>query len=229
MIKIRQPLGKMKAILARMLYLALVAILAAAHPSLAQQQKEKEYKKVTVDKQVWMGENLDVAFFRNGDPVPEAKTDEAWTKAGREGKPAWCYYENRIENGTRYGKLYNWYAVADPRGLAPGGWHVPTDTEWRVVTLFLGGEDAAGTKMKSPKGWTHDGNGTNVSGFTGFPAGSRDRFGKFDYEGHVAYWWCSTPYDSDFAWYRVIDEVPWYVYRTFFYKQNGYSVRCILN
>jgi len=122
-------------------------------------------KSVKIDNQVWMAENLNVGNFRNGDPVPEARTEEEWERAGKEGKPAWCYYENKIENGVLYGKLYNWYAVTDPRGLAPPGWHVPTDAEWRQVTLFLGGEDAAGTKMKSPSGWTHDGNGTNVSGF----------------------------------------------------------------
>jgi len=187
------------------------------------------FKSVKVGDQTWMLENLNAGNFRNGDPIPEAKTNEEWINAGKEGKPAWCYYENKIENGAIYGKLYNWYAINDPRGIAPKGWHVPTDAEWSMVTLFLGGEDAAGTKMKSPSGWTHDGNGTNESGFTGFPAGGRDRFGKFDYVGHVTYWWCATEYDKEFAWYRVIDEVPWYVYRTNFYKQNGYSVRCILD
>lgn len=184
-------------------------------------------KNVTIGKQVWMLENLEVDHFRNGNAIPEAKTDEEWLNAGKEGKPAWCYYENNIENGVKYGKLYNWYAINDPRGLAPEGWHVPTDDEWTQVTLFLGGEDAAGTKMKSSAGWTHDGNGTNESGFSGRPAGSRDRFGKFDYLGHVTYWWCATAYDVEFAWYRAIDEVPWYVYRTNYYKQNGYSVRCV--
>jgi uncharacterized protein (TIGR02145 family) len=191
-------------------------------------QKARDTSKtIKIDNQVWMLENLSVGNFRNGDSIPEAKTDEEWIQAGKEAKPAWCYYENKIDSGIKYGKLYNWYAINDQRGIAPEGWHVPTDSEWRMVTLFLGGEDAAGTKMKSPSGWTHDGNGTNVSGFSGLPAGSRDRFGKFDYIGHIAYWWCATPYDSGFAWYRVIDEIPWYVYRTNYYKQNGYSVRCI--
>jgi uncharacterized protein (TIGR02145 family) len=182
---------------------------------------------VNIGNQFWMLQNLNVSNFRNGDLIPEARTDEEWIAAGKEGKPAWCYYENKMENGAIYGKLYNWYAINDPRGIAPVGWHVPTDGEWSETTLFLGGEDAGGTKMKSPEGWTHDGNGTNESGFSGKPGGSRDRFGRFDYVGHIAYWWCATPYDDEFAWYRVIDEVPWYVYRTNYYKQNGYSVRCI--
>ena len=185
------------------------------------------YKNITIGKQVWMTDNLTIGLFRNGDSILEARTAEEWIQAGKAGKSAWCYYENKIENGVKYGKLYNWYAINDLRGLAPAGWHIPTDEEWRQTTLFLGGEDAAGTKMKNSAGWTRDGNGTNESGFSGLPAGSRSRFGEFSNIGHIAYWWCSTNYDADFAWYRVIDESPYYVYRTNYYKQNGYSVRCI--
>jgi uncharacterized protein (TIGR02145 family) len=184
-------------------------------------------KTVKIEKLEWMVENLNVNLFRNGDPIPEAKTDEEWLKAGKEGKPAWCYYENKIENGNRYGKLYNWYAVNDPRGLAPDGWHVSSDPEWRQVTDFLGGEDAAGTKMKSSNGWNLDGNGTNGSGFTGLPAGCRDMNGKFGQIGNLAYWWTSTEKETAFAWYRCIDKSPYYVYRTNYYKQNGLSVRCV--
>jgi uncharacterized protein (TIGR02145 family) len=193
----------------------------------AQLKDHLDYTSIQIGKQLWMGQNLNEGRFRNGDSIPEAKSAEEWINAGNAGKPAWCYYENSTQNGSKYGKLYNWFAINDPRGLAPEGWHVPTDDEWRQVTLFLGGEDAAGTKMKYQSGWTGEGNGTNESGFSGLPAGSRDRFGKFSYKGSIAYWWCSSDYDADFAWYRVIDEMPWYVYRTYYYKQNGYSLRCI--
>jgi uncharacterized protein (TIGR02145 family) len=188
---------------------------------------QNNYKTVKIEKLEWMVENLNVSFFRNGDPIPEARTNEEWFKAGKGGNPAWCYYENKIENGNKYGKLYNWYAVNDPRGLAPAGWHISSDAEWRQVTDFLGGEDAAGTKMKSSYGWTKDGNGTNESGFTGLPGGCRDMNGKFGYIDNIAYWWSSTEKDTTFAWFRVIDKSPYYVYRTNFYKQNGLSVRCI--
>lgn len=109
------------------------------------------YKTVTIGTQVWMKENLNVSTFRNGDPIPEAKTDEEWKRAGEEGKPAWCYYDNDPKNGTKYGKLYNWYAVNDARGLAPSGYHVPTDEEWRVLIDFLGNE--VEKEMKSTSGW----------------------------------------------------------------------------
>jgi uncharacterized protein (TIGR02145 family) len=103
--------------------------------------------------QEWMAENLSVFYFRNGDPIPVVKTNEAWKKAGENKEPACCYYENNAEYGKTYGLLYNWYAVNDPRGLAPEGWHVPTDVEWAKLTDYLGGEGAAGTKMKSTNGW----------------------------------------------------------------------------
>ena len=108
-------------------------------------------KGVTIGTQVWTTKNLDVATFRNGDVIPQAKTDEEWEAAVENEQPAWCYYENNTANGTKYGKLYNWYAVSDARGLAPAGWHIPTDEEWEVLENSLG--DDAGKKMKSTSGW----------------------------------------------------------------------------
>jgi uncharacterized protein (TIGR02145 family) len=106
---------------------------------------------VTIGTQTWTTKNLDVATFRNGDLIPEAKTDEEWKAAGENKQPAWCYYDNDPANGTKYGKLYNWYAVVDYRGLAPAGWHVPTDGEWTVLENSIGYD--AGKKMKSSSGW----------------------------------------------------------------------------
>jgi uncharacterized protein (TIGR02145 family) len=108
---------------------------------------------ITIGTQVWMTKNLDVATFRNGDPIPQAKTNEEWTKAGENKQPAWCYYENDPANGAKYGKLYNWYAVNDSRGLAPVGYHIPSDAEWTKLTDFLGGIGVAGAEMKSKSGW----------------------------------------------------------------------------
>ena len=108
---------------------------------------------VTIGTQVWTTKNLDVSTFRNGDAIPQAKTDEEWEVAGNNKQAAWCYYDNDPANGTKYGKLYNWYAVVDTRGLAPAGWHIPTDEEWTVLSTFLGGEAVAGKKMKSTSGW----------------------------------------------------------------------------
>ncbi len=110
---------------------------------------------VTIGTQVWMTKNLDVATFRNGDQIPEAKTDEEWKQAGKNKQPAWCYYNNDPANVAKYGKLYNWYAVIDPRGLAPNGYHIPSDPEWTKLVEYLGGEEVAGKKMKSTTEWVN--------------------------------------------------------------------------
>ena len=108
---------------------------------------------MVIGNQTWAIKNLDLDAFRNGDTIPQAKTNKEWIAAGKNKQPAWCYRDNDPKNGTKYGKLYNWYAVNDARGLAPMGWHVPTDQEWTVLSTFLGGEDIAGEKMKSSSGW----------------------------------------------------------------------------
>jgi hypothetical protein len=107
--------------------------------------------EVKIGTQVWMTKNLNVDKFRNGDPIPQAKTREEWKAAGENKQPAWCYYDNDPANGVKYGKLYNWYAVNDARGLAPAGYHVPSDAEWTILENQLGSD--AGTKMKSTSGW----------------------------------------------------------------------------
>ena len=119
----------------------------------AQTSQTGTTKSVKIGTQTWTTENLNVSTFRNGYPIMEAKTNEEWNQANENKQPAWCYYENDPKNGAKYGKLYNWYAVNDPRGLAPAGWHVPSDAEWTILSDFLGGGMTAGKKMKSLSGW----------------------------------------------------------------------------
>jgi uncharacterized protein (TIGR02145 family) len=188
---------------------------------------ESASNEVTIGSQVWMTKNLDVATFRNGDPIPQAKTDEEWEKAGENIQPAWCYYDNDPANGAKYGKLYNWYAVNDSRGLAPVGYHVPSDAEWAELKDFLGKD--AGKKMKSTTGWDGDGNGTESSGFSGLPGGSRYGDGTFLGIGEDGYWWSSTESSTFSAWNRSLgygfDDVfiNYYLYN----KTYGFSVRCL--
>ncbi|MFM7757435.1 MAG: fibrobacter succinogenes major paralogous domain-containing protein [Crocinitomicaceae bacterium] len=181
------------------------------------------YKTVTIGTQVWMNKNLNVSTFRNGDPIPQAKTNEEWEKAGDNKQPAWCYYENDPANGAKYGKLYNWYAVSDSRGLAPVGYHIPSDAEWTILTDYLGG--AAGAKMKSKQGWAEDGNGTNSSGFSGLPGGYR--YGSFFVIGLFGSWWSSTEFNANGAWYRYLHYKDGSVMRYNGYKEEGFSVRCL--
>jgi uncharacterized protein (TIGR02145 family) len=191
-------------------------------------QEGKSIKTVIIKDQEWMAENLDLGHFRNGDPIPEAKTDEQWVKAGVEGRPAWCYYDNDPKNGKKFGRLYNWYAVTDPRGLAPEGWHIPSREEWTQLDENFGGIRAAGEKLKSTGGWACEGNGTNESGFNGLPGGIRTDKGNFEYLGQYGYWWSSTEFRPKYAYYRYLycHSKKLFTYVNY-YKDSGFSVRCI--
>jgi uncharacterized protein (TIGR02145 family) len=185
------------------------------------------YNTVHIGSQVWMSANLNVSHFRNGDIIPEAEGADEWKKAGNEGRPAWCYYDNDPVNGRSYGKLYNWYAVNDPRGLAPYGWHIPSTLEWTALSDYLGGEGVAGDKMKSTSGWKSNGNGTNVSGFAGLPGGFRNDAGAFSDVGNVGFWWSSTETSTTNAWYRSLYYNNGNINRLNDDKQDGFSVRCL--
>ncbi|MFM7683101.1 MAG: fibrobacter succinogenes major paralogous domain-containing protein [Bacteroidota bacterium] len=172
------------------------------------------FNDVTIGKQIWMVENLNVEHFRNGDIIPEAKTNEEWEIAGENKEPAWCYYNNDPTIGAKYGKLYNWYAVNDQRGLAPQGWHVPSKDEWFILLEFIGGDELLGLgagvldssevrfaeKLKSISNWAENGNGSNESGFNGSPAGVRLKDGDFVYLGQYVGWFSSTENNAFSAW-----------------------------
>lgn len=178
-----------------------------------------EKSEVIIGAQVWMTKNLEVTTFRNGDPIPQAASDEAWELAGKNKQPAWCY------NGEHYGKLYNWYAVNDPRGLAPEGWHIPTDQEWEALVKALG--ENPGKKMKSTWGWHDKGNGTNSSGFSGLPGVVRYSDGSFGTFGFSGNWWSSTESRPNDAWERNLGYNDGSVWRSNKFKEFGLSVRCL--
>ncbi len=134
--------------------LFMVGLLNAQTGTLTDSRDGKIYKTVVIGNQTWMAENLNVATFRNGDPIPQVKTIEEWEKASERGKPAWCYYDYDPKNGTKYGKLYNWFAVSDPRGIAPRGWHIPDHLDWIDLEEYLGDAEFAGDKMKNTNGWS---------------------------------------------------------------------------
>jgi uncharacterized protein (TIGR02145 family) len=188
------------------------------------------FEGVKIGNQLWMKENLNVDKFQNGDAIPEVKTKEEWEKAWKNKLPAFCYFDNDPTNGNKYGKLYNWHAVNDPRGLSPKGWHTPSDSEWGKLIDYLGGEKKAGTKMKSISGWAENGNGTNESGFNGIPGGYRTFEGDFFDLGNYGYWYSNTEtpkeFDIDSAWGRSMNEEE-NVSREGSSKGYGYSVRCI--
>ena len=156
--------------------------------------------EVKIGNQVWMIENLNVSRFRNGDPIPEAKTKDEWIQAGIKKRAVWCYYDNDSKNRTKHGKLYNWYAVNDPRGLAPTGWNVPTNDDWNILVDFLGGKGEAEEKMKC-KDVSKE---TSKSHFLGLPGGIRSGFGEFYDIGNCGYWWTSSVENNYNAAYHTI-------------------------
>lgn len=190
-------------------------------------QDGRTYQTVKIGNQEWMAENLNVSAFRNGATIPEVKTNAEWERFGVEGKPAWCFYENNTANGAKYGKLYNWYAVNDPRGLAPQGWHIPTAADWTQLTNYLG-EDAAGIKMKSAEGgWKDNSNGSNSSGFNGLPGGYRDPIGVFDDNECCGFWWSSTKDNTGKIRPCSLRYNYDHLYRDHNEKEYGMSVRCL--
>jgi uncharacterized protein (TIGR02145 family) len=160
---------------------------------------------VTIGTQVWTTTNLNVSTFRNGDQIFYAATQKDWQKASEESIPAYCYLNFDSKNDKKYGKLYNYFAVADRRGLAPAGWHVPSRTEYLKLIATLGGEKVAGVKMRGTTGWDIKdkyqfaiGNGDNSSGLNMLTSGSAggDEYGggkSFLYGVWLHQWWTSTP------------------------------------
>ena len=201
------------------------------------------YKTVTIGDQVWMAENLNYAY--TGVPYNYSGNTSDST--------SWCY-KNEPENCAKYGRLYTWAAAMDSvgtwttngkgcgygsecsptgtiRGICPEGWHLPDTTEWNTLFSAVGGSFTAGTALKSTSGWNEDegesGNGTDSFGFSALPAGYRYNGGDYDNEGYDAYFWSSTEYNSNYAYYMLL-------YYNYDYaalydgnKNYGFSVRCL--
>ncbi len=189
------------------------------------------YKTVTINNQNWMAENLNVSRFNNGDVIPQVQDLNKWNRLKT---PAWCYYENNSGDSKTYGKLYNWYAITDKRGLAPEGWHIPSDNEFKSLSDYLGGDMISGEKLKATTGWKSysgsNANGNNLSGFNAIGAGSTNimGFANKDYVG--CFWTTTIQTDSKSPVYFTL-----YGDAKNFLKQpggdvvDGYSVRCLKN
>jgi uncharacterized protein (TIGR02145 family) len=188
------------------------------------------YHTVVIGKQAWLAENLAVTRYRNGDSIARAVDSAAWVDAPG---GAACSYKNTNENAATYGRLYNWNAVADPRKICPGGWHVPSETEWSALAEFLGGEGSAGGKLKEAGTgrWMDPNTGaTNASGFTALPAGYRNDEGLFANLTGSAVFWTSTEHDTAHGWYRYLYFNYNGIYKDFYHnKAHGFSVRCLMD
>lgn len=155
----------------------------------------------------WMSYNLDTYCFRNGDSIPEATSLEEWNQFSDEHKPAWCYYNNDVEN-KYLGKLYNWYAINDKRGLAPKGWHIASKNEWLDYAL---------NKKKENKIYDMK-----------LLGGCRNPDGEFIHLGDFGYWWTSTEQNVDESWIHFLREDGWEG-EDYGYKSGGKYVLCASN
>jgi uncharacterized protein (TIGR02145 family) len=198
------------------------------------------YEVVEIGDQCWFAENLRTTLYGNGDAIPAGLTDGEWTTTNS-GATAVYGEDDGCDNYSpdidacdeaqslgEYGRLYNWYAVDDARGLCPSGWHVPTDGEWTNLENHIssqGFDGTEGTALKSTYGWFDSGIGTDDFGFSALPGGFRNVSNSFFYNaGYYGYWWSSSP-SGDYAWRRNLHEYT--IDRGIGYLRQGFSVRCL--
>lgn len=186
------------------------------------------YRTVKIGNQVWMAENLRVTRYNNGDSITNPLDDVSWKFAG---VGAWCNYGNAPFLDTVYGKLYNWYAISDPRGIAPKGWRIPSAADWQLLVDSLGGKDSAGASIKEVSLlWQQDNPANNKSKFSARPGGYRDGYyGYFADINRLCYFWSSLPSNESFS----------LCVQLFHYNKvvsifgtriaSGMSIRCIKN
>ena len=209
-------------------------------PEFIQDIDMNTYPVVRIGNQLWLGQNLTTTRYRNGDPIPEVQGQTDW---GALNSGAWARYQNIVQRDFDYGKLYNWHAVNDPRGICPEGWKVPSDDDWKTLERHLGmtaqqangsfgrGADVnAGGKLKLTSMWDSPNIGaTNESGFNGNPGGRRLPSGLFDGEKKFGFWWTSTEANQAEANYRGLFYRDADISRFFVNKRQGFSVRCIMD
>jgi uncharacterized protein (TIGR02145 family) len=195
------------------------------------------YQTLKIGELWWMIENLKVTHYSNGDPIPHVTDSATWSELST---GAYCEYDNDPANVEAYGRLYNWYAIEDSRDIAPEGWHVPKDNEWKQLEVYLGMDqsqaDAEGWRGTDEGGklkesgtihWSPPNTGaTNESGFTALPGGYRAGTG-FHNLGHYADFWSTTEKDSDHVWNRGLGYLNSEVSRHSLNKGFGFSLRCV--
>lgn len=189
-------------------------------------QQGNIYKTIVIGNQEWMAEDLKTTIYRNGDNILEVSDLTQWADLS---EGALCSYNNENED-CPYGKLYNWYAVSDPRNLCPVGWHLPSDNEWTILSDYLGGTSVAGGKMKNLETMYWQSSNvaaTNEIGFSGLPTGYRFDDGSFDNIGRYGYWWSLSEYAPEYSWYRSLLYNSGILNRNVTNKRFGFSVRCL--
>lgn len=197
------------------------------YPSGPRNPDQVQGDSVIIGNQVWMSKNLDVSTYQNGDTIPEVEYNDDWQNLTT---GAWCYYLNDEEEGQKYGKLYNWYAIMDTRGLAPEGFSVPTEEDINQLYNFLCvNTKHCGGALKSKSGlWLNPNTGaTNFTGFSALPGGFRNSGGEFSSSGETAVFWTSSEGNKDVAQVIKLHFDSDLFERDFDIKRFAFSVRCI--
>jgi uncharacterized protein (TIGR02145 family) len=180
---------------------------------------------VLIGTQVWTDKNLDIATYRNGEAITYAANSTQWNAATNAGIGAWSYYNFDATNGSIFGKLYNWYAVNDSRGLAPTGYHIPTKIEFNTLA------SNSGSALKAASSEWGAGMGTNTTGFTGLPGGNNNvtLSNRFEDKGTSGWFWTSD-YDlanPTKAYFRLLHISAGLVDVGSYPKTYGFSVRLV--
>lgn len=186
------------------------------------------YKTIVIGNQTWMAENLRTTHYQNGDAIPNVTDNTTWKDLTT---GAYCNYNNttNLDTIATYGHLYNWYAVADSRNLAPKGWHVPTISDWDRLIDYLGGDTIAGYKMKEVGDlhWGSPNESDNSSGFTALPGGWRYLSKNTNKMAFYSDYWAMPEYNTASAPFLFLFSWNSFMYRDINFKVNGYSVRCL--
>ena len=184
-----------------------------------------QYTTITINGKEWFKENLKTTKYATGDSIINEQGNASWNNLST---GAWANYDNNVANDAIYGKLYNWYAVSDVRGLCPTGWRVASDLDWTSLTALYGTDAAAGNELKSTTSWTTPNSNSNTSGFGAVPGGGRGG-GLFGDITNKGFWWTSTLFDSSNSYARRLEYNLDTVARYYESNKSGFSVRCVKN
>ncbi|MCK9413373.1 MAG: fibrobacter succinogenes major paralogous domain-containing protein [Prolixibacteraceae bacterium] len=187
------------------------------------------YHLVTIGSQVWMTENLKTTRFRDSTLIPLVEDNSSWGNLILQG---YCWYDNnQADNGSTYGAIYNWSTVSSGK-LCPSGWHVPSDAEWTILSVHLGGDTQAGGKLKenTTVHWKVPNAGaTNETSFSALPGGYRTITGEFGNVGSYGNWWSTSALNSTVAYYRYLYYGNGSMTKSYISQKYGLSVRCLKN